>query len=154
MSSQLKAKILEDVKDAMRNGPETRKNVLRLINAAIKNEEVNARVDARKGVLSDSDVLSLIRKEIKQHEESLVEAKGANRTDLIDEQNAELDVLRSYLPKQLSREQVTEIVKQTIAEVGATSIKQQGEVMKALMPKVKDLADGKMVSEVVRSSLS
>jgi uncharacterized protein YqeY len=138
----------------MRNGPETRKNVLRLINAAIKNEEVNARVDARKGVLSDSDVLSLIRKEIKQHEESLVEAKGANRTDLIDEQNAELDVLRSYLPKQLSREQVTEIVKQTIAEVGATSIKQQGEVMKALMPKVKDLADGKMVSEVVRSSLS
>ena len=75
MEAELKTKILNDLKDAMRSGDEAKKNVLRLINAAIKNEEVNARVDARKGVLSDADVLMLVRREIKQHQESLDEAR-------------------------------------------------------------------------------
>jgi uncharacterized protein YqeY len=73
---------------------------------------------------------------------------------LAAEQNAELDILKSYLPKQLSREQIAELAKQTIAEVKATSPKQQGEVMKALLPKVKDTADGKLVNEVVRELLN
>jgi hypothetical protein len=151
--SALKQKILDDLKLAMRSGNEVQKTVLRLINAGIKNAEVDARMDARNGVLSDNDVMALIRREIKQHEESLLEAKNAQRGDLVAEQTAELDVLRSYLPKQLSREQITELAKQVIAEVKATSPKQQGEVMKVLLPKVKDSADGKLVNEVVKSLL-
>ncbi len=150
----LKAKILEDLKASMRSGNAVQRRVVGLINASIKNEEINARVDARAGVLSDADIMVLIRREIKQHEESLLEAKNAHRDDLVAEQEAELVILRSYLPQQLSREQVTDIAKQVIAEVKATSPKQQGEVMKQLLARIKDQADGKMVSEVVRSLLS
>ena len=138
----------------MRSGNVVQRRVVGLINASIKNEEINARVDARAGVLSDADIMVLIRREIKQHEESLLEAKNAHRDDLVAEQEAELVVLRSYLPQQLSREQVTDIAKQVIAEVKATSPKQQGEVMKQLLARIKDQADGKMVSEVVRGLLS
>ncbi len=150
----LKAKILEDLKASMRSGNVVQRRVVGLINASIKNEEINARVDARAGVLSDADIMVLIRREIKQHEESLLEAKNAHRDDLVAEQESELVVLRSYLPQQLSREQVTDIAKQVIAEVKATSPKQQGEVMKQLLARIKDQADGKMVSEVVRGLLS
>jgi hypothetical protein len=150
----LKAKILEDLKASMRSGNVVQRRVVGLINASIKNEEINARVDARAGVLSDADIMVLIRREIKQHEESLFEAKNAHRADLVAEQESELVVLRSYLPQQLSREQVTDIAKQVIAEVKATSPKQQGEVMKQLLARIKDQADGKMISEVVRGLLS
>lgn len=150
----LKTKILEDLKASMRSGNVVQRRVVGLINASIKNEEINARVDARAGILSDADIMVLIRREIKQHEESLLEAKNAHRDDLVAEQEAELVVLRSYLPQQLSREQVTDIAKQVIAEVKATSPKQQGEVMKQLLARIKDQADGKMVSEVVRGLLS
>ena len=150
----LKTKILEDLKASMRSGNVVQRRVVGLINASIKNEEINARVDARAGVLSDADIMVLIRREIKQHEESLLEAKNAHRADLVAEQESELVVLRSYLPQQLSREQVTDIAKQVIAEVKATSPKQQGEVMKQLLARIKDQADGKMISEVVRGLLS
>jgi len=153
MESQLKARILTDLKDAMRSGDETRKLVTRQLNAMIKNEEVEARTDGRGGVLTDNDVLVLIRREIKQHEESLLEARNNNRDDLVAEQQAELDILRSYLPQQLSREEIEALARATIAEVGATSAKQHGAVMKALQPKVKDIADGKLVNEVVRALL-
>jgi hypothetical protein len=153
MEGTLKQHIQEELKDAMRSRDEMKSRVLRFIVAAIKNEEVNARTDGRGGMLSDADVLALIRREIKQHEESLLEARNANREDLAAEQTAELELLRAYLPQQLSREQIIEIAKATVAEVGATSAKQQGLVMKALLPKVKDNADGKLVSEVVRELL-
>jgi uncharacterized protein len=149
----LKQRIQSDLKDAMRSNDERRKIVLRLLMAAIRNTEVDARTDGRGGVLSEADVLALVRREIKQHEESLAEARKASRADLEAEQSAELDSLKSYLPRQLSREQIAELARQTIAEVQATSPKQQGEVMKALLPKVKDQADGKLVSEVVRELL-
>jgi hypothetical protein len=154
METTVKQRIQDELKDAMRNKLEMKSRVLRLIVAAIKNEEVNARVDGRGGVLSDSDVMGLIRREIKQHEESLLEAQNAKRADLVAEQTAELELLRAYLPKQLSRAEIEALAKQVIAEVGATNAKQQGQVMKALLPKVKDIADGKLVNEVVRSLLS
>jgi uncharacterized protein YqeY len=147
-------RIQDALKDAMRNGDELRKTVMRLIIAGIKNEEVNARVDGRGGILSDADVLTLIRREIKQHEESLLEAKNANRDDLVAQQQAEIDVLKEFLPQQLSREAITELARQVIVELNITSAKQHGQVMKALQPKVKDIADGKLVNEVVRELLS
>jgi uncharacterized protein YqeY len=153
MEGTLKQRIQDELKEAMRGKLEMNSRVLRLLMAAIRNEEVNARTDGRGGVLSDADVMALIRREIKQHEESLLEAQNAGREDLVTVQNDELGLLRAYLPQQLSREQIVEIAWQTIAEVGASSAKQQGQVMKALLPKVKDHADGKLVNEVVRDLL-
>jgi uncharacterized protein len=153
MDLSIKQRLQNDLKDAMRANDERRKIVVRLLMAGIRNAEVDARTDGRGGVLSEGDMLALVRREIKQHEESLTEARGAGRADLVAEQSAELELLKAYLPQQLSREQITELAKQTIAEVKAASPKQQGEVMKALLPKVKDQADGKLVSEVVRELL-
>ena len=153
MDSALKQQIQADLKSAMRDNDERRKVAVRQIVALIKNAEVEARTDGRGGVLSDADILALIRREIKQHEESLLEASNVGRSDLVATQTAELDILRSYLPKQMSREEITGLAQQVIAEVGATSPKQQGEVMKTLLPRVKDRADGKLVSEVVRELL-
>ncbi|MCS7324872.1 MAG: GatB/YqeY domain-containing protein [Anaerolineae bacterium] len=150
----LKQRIQDALKEAMRSGNEAQRTALRLLVASIKNEEVNARADGRGGVLSDSDILALIRREIKQHEESLQEARSAGREDLAAQQEAELEVLRSFLPRQLSREEIEALARQAIAEVGATSAKQMGAVMKVLQPKVKDVADGKVVSEIVRALLS
>ena len=154
MENVLKAKIFSDLKDSMRSGDVRRRGVIGLINAAIKNEEIEARMDARAGVLSDTDILALIRREIKQHEESLLEAKNANRADLESEQLAELEVLRTYLPQQMSREAIVEAAKGVIASTGVKSLKEQGIVMKALLAQIKDQADGKLVSEVVRSLLA
>ncbi len=153
MEVSIQQRLQDDLKDAMRSKQEMRSRVIRFLVAAIKNEIVNARTDGRGGVLSDADVMGLIRREVKQHEESLLEAKNAGREDLVEEQNNELVVLRSYLPQQMSREAIEDLVRQTIAEVGATTPKQQGQVMKALQPKVKDIADGKLVNEVVRELL-
>ncbi|MCS7056645.1 MAG: GatB/YqeY domain-containing protein [Thermoflexales bacterium] len=153
MESVLKQRIQEELKAAMRDGDEARKTVFRLLVAQIKNAEVEARTDGRGGVLSDSDVLALVRREIKQHEESLLEAQNAGREDLVARQQAELDVLKSLLPRQLSREEIIALARQTIQELNATSPKQHGQVMKALQPKVKDIADGKLVSEIVRELL-
>jgi uncharacterized protein YqeY len=154
MDSALKIRINDELKAAMRASDETRKTVLRLVVAQVKNAEVDARTDGRGGVLSDADVQALVRREIKQHEESLLEAKNAGRDDLLAQQQSELDILREFLPQQLSREEIVEIARQTIAEVNATSPKQHGQVMKALQPKVKDIADGKLVNEVVRELLA
>ncbi len=153
MESALKQRIQDELKTALRGGDEARKTVLRLLVAQIKNAEVEARTDGRGGVLSDSDVLALVRREIKQHEESLLEAQNAGREDLVAQQQAELDVLKEFLPKQLSREEIVALAKQVIQELNATSPKQHGQVMKALQPKVKDIADGKLVNEVVRELL-
>lgn len=154
MDSALKIRINDELKAAMRAGDDTRKTVLRLLVAHIKNAEVDARTDGRGGVLSEADVLTLVRREIKQHEESLLEAKNAGREDLVAQQQAELAILREFLPQQLSRDAIIELARQTIAEVNATSSKQHGQVMKALQPKVKDIADGKLVNEVVRELLA
>ena len=153
MDLSLRERLQNDLKEAMRVGDERRKTVVRLLIANIRNAEVDARTDGRGGVLSESDMMAVLRREIKQHDESLAEAREAGREDLVAEQSGELEILRSYLPRQLTREQITELAQRAIAEVKATSPKQQGEVMKALLPRVKDMADGKLVSEVVRELL-
>ena len=119
MDAPLKQRIQNDLKEAMRANDECRKTVVRLIMASIRNAEVDARTDGRGGTLSDEDILALIGKEIKQHEESLSEARGANREDLVIQQTAELEILRSYLPKQMSREEIIVLAQQVIAEVHA-----------------------------------
>ncbi len=153
MDSTLKQRLQDDLKESMRSGDGRRKTVVRLLMAGIRNAEVDARTDGRGGVISDDDILALIRREIKQHEESLVEAMNASREDLVREQSGELDILRSYLPAQMSREQVVEQARQVIGELKATSPRQHGEVMKVLLPRLKGKADGRLINEVVRELL-
>lgn len=133
----------------MRQGDEVSKRTLRLVLAAIKNAEVEAQAE-----LSEADVLGIIQKEAKRRQETLDELAQVDRPDLVAAEEAELKVLQSYLPEQLGRDEIVQIAQQIIAQVGATSPKQMGQVMKALMPEMKGRADGKLVSQVVRELLS
>lgn len=145
----LKEKLAEDLKQAMRAGDETRKTTLRMVIAAVKT------VEGRDGQpLDDEGVLGLVAKEAKQRRESIAEFRKASRQDLIAEEEAELEVLLTYLPKQLSREEIETAARQVIEEVGASGPAQLGIVMRNLMPLTKGKADGKVVNQVVRDILA
>ncbi|MCL5256247.1 MAG: GatB/YqeY domain-containing protein [Chloroflexi bacterium] len=139
---------MEDLKQAMREGDEQRRSVLRLARAAIKNAEI-----AQGRQLDDEGVLAVLAKEAKQRRESIEEYRKAHREDLANAEQAELGILLSYLPQQLTPEELREIVKRTIDEVGATGSKDIGKVMPAVMARVKGRADGRVVNPLVREEL-
>ena len=120
----LKEKLQEDLKSSMKNKDTVKKSVVTLIRASIKQYEVDNRVE-----LEDDAIIDLIAKQLKQRRDSLVEFEKANRDDLVSETEAEIEVLKEYLPQQLSEEELNEIVKATISEVGATSMKDMGKIM-------------------------
>jgi len=144
----LKEKLQEDLKSSMKNKDTVKKSVVTLIRASIKQYEVDNRVE-----LSDDEIVDLIAKQLKQRRDSLVEFKKANRDDLVSETESEIEVLKEYLPQQLSEEELNEIVKATISEVGATSMKDMGKIMAAIKPKTKGRADGKLINELVKNNL-
>ena len=133
----LKEKLQEDLKSSMKNKDTVRKSVVTLIRASIKQYEVDNRIS----------------KQLKQRRDALDEFAKANREDLISETEAEIKVLKEYLPQQLSEEELNEIVKLTISEVGATSMKDMGKIMSVIRPKVKGRADGKLINELVKANL-
>jgi len=137
------------LKDAMRSGDDTRKISIRAIIAGIKLARVEKMAE-----LTDEDVQAIIRKEIKAQRESILDAQKADRADLIADAEAQIKILEEFTPKQLSREEVTAQARAVIAEVGATSPTDMGKVMKVLQPKIKDIADGRMISEVVKELLA
>jgi uncharacterized protein YqeY len=143
-----KEQLNEDLKNAMKSGDAFRKDTLRLLMAAIKQIEV----DQRK-VLSEEDVYAMLQTEAKKRRDSITEMRGAGRNDLADKEQAELSLIESYLPKQLTRQELEVEARKAIAESGASSAKDMGNVMKVLMPRVKGLADGRLVTEVVKSLL-
>ena len=145
----LKDQLAEDLKDAMRQGDETRKTALRLTITAIKNAEVAAIKQ-----FEDAEVIGVIGKQAKQRRESIEEYQKANRQDLADKEAAELKVLETYLPAQMSREDVAAEARKVIAEVGAKGPADKGRVMAALMPRLAGRADGKVVNEAVTELLS
>ena len=145
----LKDKLMEDLKQALREGDERRKSAIRLAMAAIRNAEIEKRRE-----LDDGEILQIIAKEVKQRRDSIAEFAKAGRQDLIDQEKAELEVLLAYLPRQMTREEIEEAARRVIQEVGATGLSQMGKVMGRLMPQVKGRADGRLVSEVVRALLS
>jgi uncharacterized protein YqeY len=145
----LKDKLMEDLKQAVRQGDERRRSTLRLVIAAIKNAEIEKRHE-----LDEGELLAVIAKEAKQRRESIAEFETGGRQDLVDQEKAELQVLLAYLPEQLSREEIEAKARQTIEEVGATGPAQMGEVMRRLMPLMKGRADGKLVSQVVKELLA
>ncbi|MBC8449172.1 MAG: GatB/YqeY domain-containing protein [Chloroflexi bacterium] len=139
-----------DLKEAMRGGDQVRKLALRAVKTAIRQAEV-AGEEAR--TLSEQEILVIIAKEAKQRRDAIVEFEKGGRPDLVEQEQAELAVLESYLPQQLTREEIAEIAQRVIAAVGATGPRQMGLVMRPLMEELRGLADGKLVNQVVQELL-
>lgn len=133
---------------AMKDRDEVRKVPLRLVMAAIKEAEID-----KQEALDDSEVLRILQKEAKSRLDTIEDAKKADRPDLIERAEAELAVLKTFLPEELNQEEIEALVRETIAEVGASSMADMGNVMKAIMPKVRGRADGGLVSQMVRKVL-
>ncbi|MCR3955405.1 MAG: GatB/YqeY domain-containing protein [Gudongella sp.] len=144
----LKDKLMEDLKSSMKNKETIRKNTVTMVRAAVKQREVDERTE-----LTDEDILEIISKQLKEKKMAIEEFKKGSRQDLVDTTESEMEILLEYLPEQLNEEEVERIVKETIEEIGATSIKDIGLVMKSTMPKVKGRADGNMVNKAVRKLL-
>ncbi|HSB01011.1 MAG TPA: GatB/YqeY domain-containing protein [Anaerolineales bacterium] len=144
----IKTQLNESMKDAMRSKDEVRLRTVRMALAAVKQVEVDKRVE-----LDDAAVMNLIQKEIKNRREAIEEAKRANRPDLIAENQAEIEVLQVFLPKAMPAEELRAMVQAAIAETGAASPADMGKVMKAVMPKVAGRAPNDMISAAVRELL-
>lgn len=146
----LRDKILEDIKAAMKSKEADRLSAIRFLQAAIKNREI----ELRPNTITEPDVVGVIKKMAKQRKDSIAEYEKAGRNDLADKEKFELKVLEEYLPQQMGQEQVAAIVNEVVASLGATSAKQMGAVIKEVMARTQGQADGKMISELVKSKLN
>lgn len=144
-----RTQIQDALKQAMLNKDNERRDVLRMALNAIKQVEV----DERK-TLTPEEVASVLQREVKTRREAIEEARKAGREEAVQQETARLQILETFLPQQLSREEVRALAQDAIRETGATSAKDMGKVMGNLMPKVKGKADGKVVNEVVRELLN
>jgi uncharacterized protein YqeY len=137
------------MKQAMKNKEKDKLSVIRMIKASVQNESIKLGHD-----LSEEEELTVLSRELKQRKDSLHEFEKAGRQDLVEKIRTELTFVELYMPKQLSEEELAEIVKTTISEVGANSKAEMGKVMAAIMPKVKGKADGSLVNKLVQQHLS
>lgn len=140
--------LTKDMVSAMKAKDKVTLSVVRMLKAAVQNEQIAVGHD-----LTPDEENTVLAREYKQRKEALEEFTTAGRQDLIDQTNHELAVVAKYMPKQMSEEEVQRVVKETIAEVGAESMKDFGKVMGAIMPKVKGQADGKLVNQTVKDAL-
>ena len=141
--------INSDIKTAMKARDKFRTETLRNLKSAIKYAEIDGNSE-----LSDDDVLAVIAKQAKQRRDSITEFKKGNRADLIEKESAELSLLETYLPAQLSEDDLRDKAQAAITELGVSNIKGMGQVMKHLMPQLQGQADGKVVSQIVRQLLN
>ncbi|HEY5776650.1 MAG TPA: GatB/YqeY domain-containing protein [Xanthomonadales bacterium] len=146
--STLKGQIQEDVKSAMRARDQKRLTALRLITAAIKQVEVDQRIE-----MDDTAVLAVLDKMVKQRRDSLEQYQSAGRDDLAAQEKFELDLISAYLPEALSHGELTALIKQAVADTGASSIRDMGAVMNKLRGQVQGRADMKAVSNAVKEQL-
>lgn len=145
----LKDRLLNDFKEAMKAKDEVKKNTVNLARAAVKQHEVDNREE-----LDDQGVLAILTKQVKMRKDALSDFEKAGRTDLVEAYNKEIEILMEYLPKQLTEEEITEIVKATAAELGIEGGKQNmGKLIGAVMPKVKGVADGAVVRKIIEGLL-
>ena len=147
----LEERLSNDLKDAMRSGDETRKLAIRAVKAAITQAKV-AGTAARE--LTEQEVLGIIAKQVKQRRESIEEFTKGRRFDLVAQEQAEIEVLETYLPRQLSEDEIRERARAVIAELGVSDMKGLGPVMKRLSADLKGIADGGTINRVVRDLLS
>lgn len=144
----LKEQLLNNLKEAMKEKDEIKKNTIQMVRAAILQVEKDKAVE-----LEDNQIIDIIAKESKKRKDAALDFEKSGRQDLIDKNNQELQILATYLPKQLSKEEIAEVVKKVISKVGATSIKEMGVVMKGAKEEIGASADGKTINEVVKELL-
>ncbi len=144
----LKEKLMEDLKSAMKEKDEIKKNTVQMIRAAILQIEKDKAIQ-----LDDNQIIDIIAKEMKKRKDSLSDYEKSGREDLLNAIKKEMEIIATYLPKQLSKEEITAIVKEVIAEVGAVDIKDMGKVMKTAKERIGAAADGKTINEVVKELL-
>jgi hypothetical protein len=146
----LEEKILNDFKEAMKQKNSVKVATLSFLRAQFS----YAALEKKKSSLEDAEALGVIKKLIKQHQESIEQFKAGNRQDLVDKETKEVEFLKVYLPPELSAEAVATIVDEAIAATGASGIKDMGKVMKEVMAKTAGQADGKLISDLVKTKLS
>lgn len=144
----LKERLLEDLKNSMKEKNINRKNVVQMVRAAILQIEKDQNIE-----VSDEKILEIIAKEAKRREDALAEYKKAQREDLVKQGEEEIKVLEEYLPKKMSKEELEEKIKEIIQKLGATTMKDMGKVMKQAKEEIGVAADGKTINEVVKSML-
>ena len=149
MEAELKQRLMDDLKQALRSGDKVRRSAIRLVMAAIKNAEI-----AKQATLEDSDILGIIAKEVRQRNESIEAFKAGNRHDLVAQEEVELAVLKAYLPQQMTRGEIIAAARQVIEETGAQGLADKGKVMPKLIAQLKGKADGQEVNSVVTELLS
>jgi uncharacterized protein YqeY len=147
--STLKTRIQDDVKAAMRSKDKDRLGTLRLITAAIKQKEVDERID-----MDDAAVIAVLEKMVKQRKDSINQYSQAGRDDLAAKEQAELDLIQTYLPEQMSEAELEAIISKALADTGASSMKDMGKLMAAVKPLVAGKADMGLVSKIVKAKLS
>ena len=162
----LKEKILQNLNTALKEKKELELSVLRMLSAAVQNRESEKRTKLwkekadlpseeleKKSKLTDEEVLEVISSEAKKRKESIEGFQRGKREDLVEKEKKELEILESYLPEQLSEEEIKKLVQETVSKVGAKEMRDVGKVMQELMPEVKGRADGALVSKIVKESL-
>ena len=162
----LKEKILQNLNTALKEKKELELSVLRMLSAAVQNRESEKRTKLwkekadlpseeleKKSKLTDEEVLEVISSEAKKRKESIEGFQKGKREDLVEKEKKELEILESYLPEQLSEEEIKKLVEEAVSKVGAKEMRDVGKVMQELMPKVKGRADGALISKIVKESL-
>jgi len=144
----LRVRLSEDMKLAMKSKDKFRLSVIRMVRAAIQNIEIDKHIE-----LSDDEVLVVLNREVKQRKDSLQEFKNANRDDLASKTEQEIAILMEYMPQQLTDKEIDALVQEAVAETGASSKKDIGNVMKYLITKIQGRADGKVVNQIVQKYL-
>ncbi|MCK9253379.1 MAG: GatB/YqeY domain-containing protein [Clostridiales bacterium] len=145
----MKTRLLQDLKDAMRTRDSLRKDLLQILRAGILQAEKDGQC-----TLDDPDILDIVAREVKKRQENLAELAHSGRQDILDKNQAELAVLERYLPRPLTESEIDRIVLEAIRESGASSPRDMGQVMKLVMPQTKGRADGKLVNQAVKRHLS
>ena len=145
----LKETLMQDLKTAMKEKDQLRKNTVTMIRAAILQIEKDNKIE-----LDDEGVLDIISKQLKQRRDALIEFGKGQREDLIEQTNAEIEIILSYMPEQLSVAELTDMIKNTIDKLGLTQQKEIGKLMNEIMPLVKGKADGRTINQIAREFLS
>ncbi len=148
MEAGLKERLHNDLKQAMRGGDKVRRSAIRLVLATVQNAEI-----ARQAAVEDSDILGIIAKEARQHQESIEAFRQGNRHDLVAQEEAELVILQEYLPQQITRDEIIAEARRVIEELGAQGPSDKGKVMPKLIAELKGKADGREINAVVTELL-
>jgi len=145
----LEERLLEEMKQAMKTNDKLRLSTIRMIRSALKNKEIELRKK-----LEDEEAAKVIQAMVRKGEESVEQFQLGGRTDLVEKEKKEIEILKSFLPQPLSQEEVSKIIEQSIQETQASSPKDIGKVMKSVMPKIAGKADGKLINQLVKEKLS